>query len=233
MNLKESFRYQNKLQHLMLEAENILSRPQNITRVHNTYLRKKVMPEVEDETIEDTPATEYSEHITELAEFLLFLLGEHEKLTAAIHAAKSAMTLEGGLDGQVSLNASRQRIANLLRQMASLRSSEQLLSGGGPGYHNFNEILRVAERLCPGVQDKMCEKGWLTKDIGEYFITRHCSMCGETFNFWDNQESFCLNRVIGFGSAYDLHRIRLNLCCKCFDKVMDLIIPQCKHNPIT
>ena len=59
MNLKEAFRFQNKLQSLMNEADSILSREQNITKVQNTYLRKKVMAEAEDETSIDAPSTEY------------------------------------------------------------------------------------------------------------------------------------------------------------------------------
>jgi len=51
MNLKEAFRFQNKLQSLMDEAQSILGRDQNITRVQNTYLRKKVMAEAENEPL--------------------------------------------------------------------------------------------------------------------------------------------------------------------------------------
>jgi hypothetical protein len=58
-------------------------------------------------------------------------------------------------------------------------------------------------------------------------------MCGKTFNFWDNQESFCFDHYIGYGSTHDFERIRLNLCCHCFDKVIDWIIPQCKHDPMS
>ena len=86
MNLKEAFRFQNKLQALMIEAEDILSRDQNITEVKNTHLRKKVMPEAEDETTVDIPSTEYSDKITDIAEFLLFLLAERETLSIAIHS---------------------------------------------------------------------------------------------------------------------------------------------------
>ena len=50
MNLKEAFRFQNKLQSLMEEAQSILGNEDNITRVQNTYLRKKVMKQCEDET---------------------------------------------------------------------------------------------------------------------------------------------------------------------------------------
>ena len=43
MNLKEAFRYQNKLQSFLDEAQSILDRDSNVTRVENTYLRHKVM----------------------------------------------------------------------------------------------------------------------------------------------------------------------------------------------
>ena len=45
MNLKEAFRYQNKLQSFMDEAQGILDRDANVTKVENTYLRHKVMAE--------------------------------------------------------------------------------------------------------------------------------------------------------------------------------------------
>ena len=51
MNLKEAFRYQNKLQALLDEAQGILDCDSNVTNVANTYLRHKVMAEAEDETI--------------------------------------------------------------------------------------------------------------------------------------------------------------------------------------
>ena len=47
MNLKEAFRYQNKLQSFLDEAQSILDRDANVTRVENTYLRHKVMAEAE------------------------------------------------------------------------------------------------------------------------------------------------------------------------------------------
>lgn len=53
MNLKEAFRYQNKLQSLLDEAQGILDCDANVTKVANTYLRHKVMPEAEDETVMD------------------------------------------------------------------------------------------------------------------------------------------------------------------------------------
>ena len=65
MNLKEAFRYQNKLQSFMDEAQGILDRDANVTKVENTYLRHKVMAEAEDETVLIAPETEYYEQITD------------------------------------------------------------------------------------------------------------------------------------------------------------------------
>lgn len=146
MNLKEAFRFQNKLQSMMDEVEAILSLNSNITKVQNTYLRHKVMVEAEDETTIDTPPTEYGDKITELAEFLLHLLTEREKLSAAIHKAKSSLELTAGLDGEVSLNSKRQDVANLFRRMVSLRNGEVLIPNGGTGYRFNNEGNQVSYR---------------------------------------------------------------------------------------
>ena len=135
MNLKEAFRYQNKLQRLMDEAVNILSREGNVTRVENTALLHKVNPEVQDETTVEPFDSEYGNCATEVAVFLMYLLDERQKLSQAIRAAKQAMSMD--FDGEVSLNAKRQEIAGLFRHMGELRSSEQLCPRGGVGY-KFN-----------------------------------------------------------------------------------------------
>ncbi len=55
MNLKEAFRYQNKLQSFLDDAQSTLDRDSNVTRVENTYLRHKVMAEAEDEAVLAVP----------------------------------------------------------------------------------------------------------------------------------------------------------------------------------
>ena len=144
MNLKEAFRYQNKLQSFMDEAQEILDRDSNVTKVENTHLRHKVMAEAEDETIVITPDTEYYEQITGIAQFLLYLLGEKEALFAAIRKAKDALDMD--MDSEVSLNAARQSVARTFKRMNDLRSSEQLLSGGGTGYRFNAEGNQIAYR---------------------------------------------------------------------------------------
>ena len=144
MNLKEAFRYQNKLQRLMSEAEGILMRDNNVTKVENTALRHKVNPEAEDETTLEMPETEYADQITEVAVFLMFLLGERERLSSAIRTAKQGMDMD--FDGEVSLNAKRQEIAGIFRHMGEIRSSENLYPGAGVGYKFNAEGNQVSYR---------------------------------------------------------------------------------------
>ena len=135
MNLKEAFRYQNKLQNLMGEGQLILSRERNVTKVENTYLRHKVNPEDQDETTVELPGTEYAGQVTEIAMLLMFLLEQREQLSYAIREAKKSMDID--FDGEVSLNAKRQELADIFRRMGQIRSSERIHTGAGTGY-KFN-----------------------------------------------------------------------------------------------
>lgn len=138
MNLKEAFRYQNKLRSFLDEALCILEDDSNITKVENTYLRRKVMAEASDETVSVAPKTEYTEYyekITDVARFSLYLLNEKSRLSSAIRKAKNALNID--LDSEVSLNASRQSVARIFKRMNDLRSSEQTIPNGGTGYR-FN-----------------------------------------------------------------------------------------------
>ena len=135
MNLKEAFRFQNKLGALLQEAEMVLERDSNVMKVENTYLRKKVMPEAEDETVLEVPDTDYAEKITELAAFTVFLLDEKEKLSKAIRTAKNSLNID--IDGETNLNSARQNAARIFKHMADLRSSEVTRANGGSGY-SFN-----------------------------------------------------------------------------------------------
>ena len=144
MNLKEAFRYQNKLQSFLDEAQSILDRDANITKVENTYLRRKVMAEAEDETVAAVPETEYYEQITDIARFLLHLLDEKETLSAAIRTAKDALDID--MDSEVSLNAARQSIARTFKRMNDLRNSEQIIPKGGTGYRVNAEGNQISYR---------------------------------------------------------------------------------------
>ena len=102
-----------------------------------------------------------------------------------------------------------------------------------PDYLRFAQVLEESEKICPGVLAKMHDNGWIIEDCECFFPIRTCNMCGKTFDYWDHEENISFDHFIGYGSIHDMHRIQLNLCCKCFDKVVDWIVPQCEVNPMT
>ncbi|MCR5005753.1 MAG: hypothetical protein K6A77_07585 [Clostridiales bacterium] len=144
MNLKEAFRFQNKLDALMAEATTILGRDENITKVKKTYLRKKVMKEAVDETTVDAPTTEYADKITQIAGFLLYLLEQKEALCRAIVHAKQEQAID--MDAEAGLNKQRQQVAALFRTMNDLRNGEIVRQNAGTGYRFNNDGEQVSYR---------------------------------------------------------------------------------------
>ena len=144
MNLKEAFRFQNKLQMLMNGAQSILDNERNICKTQTTVMHKKVMPELENETTVDAAPSDYADSIDKVVEFMLYLLREQETLSKAIHDAKAKLEID--MDSEVSLNSRRQRIAATLRHMADLRGSEQIIVNGGTGYRFNAEGNQVSYR---------------------------------------------------------------------------------------
>lgn len=144
MNLKEAFRFQNKIQCLMNEAQNILNNDRNVCKMQTTLLRSKVMSEAANETTVEVAPSEYADKINDVVKFLLFLLDEHEKLAKSIHDTKAGLSID--MDNEVSLNSRRQNIASTLRRMADLRSSEQVIVNGGTGYRFNAEGNQVSYR---------------------------------------------------------------------------------------
>ena len=144
MNLKDAFRAQNKLQTLMDEASEILQDRGNTLKVTTTHLRSKVMPEAQDAVTEDAAPCEYAEHINQVAAFLMAMLAEREKLSAAIHDAKARLPLD--MDSEAGLNRARQELAGIFRQMAVLRNSEVVIANGGSGYRFNGEGNQVSYR---------------------------------------------------------------------------------------
>ncbi len=145
MNLKEAFRYQNKLQNLMDEAEMILKNVSAVTSVKDIYLYSKVTHGAEDETVLVKPQTAYAEKITQMVEFSLCLLEQMDVLSRKIQKVKSVLPID--LDTEVNLNAKRQDFAKTLAFMDGFRSLEQIIRGGGTGYR-FNSNGDQIEYKC-------------------------------------------------------------------------------------
>lgn len=144
MNLKDAFRFQNKLALLTQNTTSILTDDANVTITETTYLRKKVVPDAEDEVILSTPHTEFSENINQLVDFLVFLLEEREKLGTAIHDAKAKLDID--FDNASSINHIRHSTVEVFRHMADLRSCESIVHNGGHGYRFNAEGNQVSYR---------------------------------------------------------------------------------------
>ena len=144
MNLKDAFRAQNKLQAVMDEASYILQDDDNILKTATTHLRSKVMPDEPDAVVVVSAPSEYADHINEVAMFLMEMLAQRERLSAAIHAAKARLPID--MDSEAGLNRVRQTLANTFRRMTALRSSEVVLAGGGTGYRFNGEGNQVSYR---------------------------------------------------------------------------------------
>ena len=142
MNLKEAFRFQNKITSHLEAAQRVLQRDSNITKATVTYFRKKVDPDAENEVIESEVTTDYAAHITEMAEFMLYLLEQKAELARAIRKAKNSLDFD--IDAEVSINAARQTVSPVLMHMVELRNSEQNFPGGGYGYRLNNDGNQVS-----------------------------------------------------------------------------------------
>ncbi len=145
MNLKDAFRFQNKIQELMGEAKTILRNEGNITETKTTVFRSKADSQAEDEVTVATPDSEYAGQINKIVSFLLWLMGLREKLAKAIRRTKTELSFD--IDGEVSLNKERQELASYFRRMIALKNSEKLVSGGGRGYR-FNADGNQVSYLC-------------------------------------------------------------------------------------
>ena len=62
---------------------------------------------------------------------------------------------------------------------------------------------------------------------------KRCNLCGKKFDMWDEEENFCFRHRFRYGSKYDCYQLDLKLCCKCFDSLMDELVPRCKTNPLS
>lgn len=71
-----------------------------------------------------------------------------------------------------------------------------------------------------------------SKKVDEGVVLKNCNMCGKAFDIWDIQANFCYRSHIGYGSIYDGEMVDVSLCCGCFDKIMNVIIPMCQEPPI-
>lgn len=145
MNLKDAYRFQNRLNSHTDEIIAIISDNTNVTKVKSTLYKSRVMPEAKDEEVDRLPTTEYADRITSLCDLAVFLMDEREKLAIAIRSAKLALEID--IDSEVGLNGKRRELADVLRSMNSLRGCERLVKNGGTAYR-FNADGEQVSYFC-------------------------------------------------------------------------------------
>ena len=82
MNLKEAFRFQNKLQNLIGTTEDILRNDSNVMLVVNTLLKSKVDKDVENESTRELPnfkLFDLENKVTKLVDFLVYLFDQRKE----------------------------------------------------------------------------------------------------------------------------------------------------------
>jgi hypothetical protein len=127
MNLKEAFRYQNKLTEWTNETNEYLTYDQNVTKKTQEHMRKKVNPNAIDEIIDTTKDRQCKYPVDSLVDFLVKILEIKQTLTNSIYTAKIKSGID--LDGAVCLNKKRQEVSSTLSRMSNIKPSDHITKG--------------------------------------------------------------------------------------------------------
>lgn len=126
MNLKESFRYQKFLGMLISNANYSITRKEHCLKTTKTNLKKKANPDAEDLTeVVECESAFYPNDDVIL--FMEWLVGEREKLTAAVGKAKASIGFD--LDAAVEANKFRQILSTSIKEMLRNTPSRKTESG--------------------------------------------------------------------------------------------------------
>ena len=132
MNLKEAFRYQNHLDHMLTAADLYLSNQLHTVEVTQTHHRSKVDPEATDEVL--TSEQIYQQRgvhyeVSDVVNFMMALLKEKRGVSIEITNAKRFSSFQ--LDHELACNKVAQRVAMRLGALSSLRPKNRITTGAG------------------------------------------------------------------------------------------------------
>ena len=132
MNLKEAFQAQNKIGELMTYITRYLSESDNVMTITEKHLRSKALAGQQDDTVDVSRKADEGFDVGRLLGIWQELMGEKERLGAAIGKAKAGMDFN--LDAAVDANKSKRMFLSTLQEMAGRKSSHRLQKGEGRGY---------------------------------------------------------------------------------------------------
>ena len=122
MNLKESYRYANYLDGLLITAYTYLRNKGFVTTTVEEHLRKQSNPDVENETIEVQKPFDVEFKPNDVIDFVVKVIEEKEKLSTAIAKAKN--TTDINIDNAIAMNKKKQGFVSVLNGIADIKPSE-------------------------------------------------------------------------------------------------------------
>lgn len=133
MNLKESYRYQNFLDNLLNTAYSYLRNNSFVTTTKQQHLRSKANPDAVDETLEVAKPMDVDFTPNDVINFVVDILDEKEKVSAAIVAAKAKTEIN--IDNAITMNVKKHEYINVLGLLADKKPNEITVRGTG---YKFN-----------------------------------------------------------------------------------------------
>ena len=132
MNLKDAFQAQNMFNKLSDQATEYLSDTDVLMTIKEKHFRSKAVAGQSDEELDVTDYDAKKFPTDGVIKFLFRLIEEREKLSHAIHAAKSQMSFD--LDTAVDANRRRHALASTLDGLVRQQSSHVIQKNAGRGY---------------------------------------------------------------------------------------------------
>lgn len=122
MNLKESYRYANYLDRLLITADTYLRNKGFVTTTEQNHLRSKANPDAQDEKIAVQKPYDVNFKPNDIIDFVVKVINEKENLFSAIADAKTRTEIN--IDNAVALNKKKQSFVNTLNSIVSIKPNE-------------------------------------------------------------------------------------------------------------
>lgn len=122
MNLKESYRYANYLDRLLITADTYLRNKGFVTTTEQNHMRSKANSEAQDEIIVVQKPYDVDFTPNDIIDFVVKVINEKENLFSAIADAK--VSAEINIDNAIAMNKKKQSFVNTLNTIVSIKPSE-------------------------------------------------------------------------------------------------------------
>ena len=123
MNLKESYRYANYLDRLLVTAYTYLNNKGFTTSTKQNHLRSKANTDATDEVIEVQKPYDVDFTPNDVIDFVVKVLVEKDSLANAIAIAKA--NTEINIDNAVAMNKKKQGFVSVLNSIVNIKPSEK------------------------------------------------------------------------------------------------------------